>query len=101
MPPFSIPTTRTGCISTSGSPAGFRVSVGAGVLRARWGQTNGFTNPGNGNIAPGTPQQLDGLNVPFAPAYTASTPLDWKADFAGYGVGARTGASLSARVYWD
>jgi len=43
------------------------VSIGGGVLRARWGQTNGFVNPGNGNIPAGTPQQLDGLNVPFRP----------------------------------
>jgi iron complex outermembrane recepter protein len=82
-------------------PGGFKVSIGAGVLRARWGQTNGFVNPGNGNIPAGTPQQLDGLNVPFAPAYTASTTLDWKHDFAGYIVGARTEASFIGRSYWD
>jgi iron complex outermembrane recepter protein len=82
-------------------PAGFKVSVGGGVLRARWGQTNGFTNPGNGNIPAGTPQQLNGYNVPFSPAYTASTTLDWKHDFAGYVVGARTAASFIGRSYWD
>jgi iron complex outermembrane receptor protein len=82
-------------------PGGFKVSVGGGVLRARWGETSGFTNPGNGNIAPGTPQQLNGLNVPFAPAYTASTTLDWKHDFGGYLVGARTEASFIGRSYWD
>jgi iron complex outermembrane receptor protein len=82
-------------------PGGFTLSVGGGVLRARWGETNGFTNPGNGNIAPGTPQQLNGLNVPFAPAYTASTTLDWKHDFGGYLVGARTAASFIGRSYWD
>jgi iron complex outermembrane recepter protein len=82
-------------------PAGFKVSVGGGVLRARWGETNGFVNPGNGNIPPGTPQQLNGLNVPFSPAYTASTTLDWKHDFGGYLVGARTEASFIGRSYWD
>jgi iron complex outermembrane receptor protein len=82
-------------------PGGFRVSVGGGVLRARWGETNGFVNPGNGNIPPGTPQQLNGLNVPFAPAYTANTTLDWKHDFGGYVVGARTEASFIGRSYWD
>jgi iron complex outermembrane recepter protein len=82
-------------------PAGFKLSIGGGVLRARWGETNGFVNPGNGNIPPGTPQQLNGLNVPFAPAYTASTTLDWKHDFAGYIVGARTEASFIGRSYWD
>jgi iron complex outermembrane receptor protein len=82
-------------------PGGFKVSVGGGVLRARWGETSGFTNPGNGNIAPGTPQQLNGLNVPFAPAYTASTTLDWKHEFGGYLVGARTEASFIGRSYWD
>jgi iron complex outermembrane receptor protein len=82
-------------------PAGFKLSIGGGVLRARWGETNGFVNPGNGNIPPGTAQQLNGLNVPFAPAYTASTTLDWKHDFAGYVVGARTEASFIGRSYWD
>jgi outer membrane receptor protein involved in Fe transport len=82
-------------------PGGFKVSVGGGVLRARWGETNGFTNPGNGNIPPGTPQQLNGLNVPFSPAYTANTTLEWKHDFAGYVVGARTEASFIGRSYWD
>jgi outer membrane receptor protein involved in Fe transport len=82
-------------------PAGFKLSIGGGVLRARWGQTNGFTNPGNGNIPAGTPQQLNGYNVPFSPAYTASTTLDWKHDFAGYVVGARTAASFIGRSYWD
>jgi outer membrane receptor protein involved in Fe transport len=82
-------------------PAGFKLSIGGGVLRARWGETNGFTNPGNGNIPAGTPQQLNGYNVPFSPAYTASTTLDWKHDFAGYVVGARTAASFIGRSYWD
>src|SRR5450631_4506302 len=86
-------------------PGGFKVSVGGGVLRARWGVTNGFVNPGNPGFQPGPggsmSQQLDGLNVPFAPAYTASTTLDWKHDFGGYVVGARTEASFIGRSYWD
>jgi iron complex outermembrane recepter protein len=82
-------------------PGGFKVSLGGGVLRARWGETVGFTNPGNGNIPAGTPQQLNGLNVPFAPGYTANTTLDWKHDFGGYLVGARTEASFIGRSSWD
>jgi iron complex outermembrane receptor protein len=86
-------------------PGGFKLSVGGGVLRARWGETNGFVNPGNPGFQPGPggsmSQQLDGLNVPFAPAYTANTTLDWKHDFGGYLVGARTEATFIGRSYWD
>jgi iron complex outermembrane receptor protein len=86
-------------------PGGFTVNIGGGVLRARWGVTNGFVNPGNPGFQPGPggsmSQQLDGYNVPFAPAYTASTTLDWKHDFAGYVVGARTAATFIGRSYWD
>jgi len=46
-------------------PGGFKVSIG-GACCVRGGAKQWLRDPGNGNIPAGTPQQLDGLNVPFA-----------------------------------
>lgn len=77
-------------------PEGFRVSAGLGVLRATWGKVPNFVNPVNGQQS-----DIQGLTVPFAPAYTANTTLEWKHDFAGYEFGSRAVASFVGRSYWD
>jgi iron complex outermembrane recepter protein len=77
-------------------PGGFRASVGAGALRATWGNVPAFVNPVNGQVA-----NIQGLNVPFAPAYTANTTLEWTHNFAGYELGSRGSASFIGRSYWD
>ena len=77
-------------------PGGFRASVGAGALRATWGNVPAFVNPVNGQVA-----NIQGLNVPFAPAYTANTTLEWTHNFAGYELGSRGSASFVGRSYWD
>ena len=50
------------------------------------GQDHGFRQSRQWNRRAANTQSL---NVPFAPAYTANTTLDWKHNFAGYVVGAR------------
>jgi iron complex outermembrane receptor protein len=77
-------------------PEGFRVSVGLGVLHATWGTVPNYVNPVNGQQI-----QIQGLTVPFAPAYTANTTLEWKHDFSGYEFGSRAVASFIGRSYWD
>ena len=72
------------------------MSVGAGALRATWGNVSAFVNPVNGQVA-----NIQGLNVPFAPAYTANTTLEWTHNFAGYELGSRGSASFIGRSYWD
>src|ERR1700736_1020220 len=77
-------------------PDGFKVSAGMGVLRAEWGDVPNY-------IDPATSQQIDikGRTVPFAPAYTANTTLEWKHDFGGYEFGSRAAAVFTGRSYWD
>jgi iron complex outermembrane receptor protein len=77
-------------------PEGFRVSVGLGLLHATWGTVPNYVNPVNGQQI-----QIQGLTVPFAPAYTANTTLEWKHDFSGYEFGSRAAASFIGRSYWD
>jgi len=67
-------------------------------------KTNGFVNPGNGNIPPGTPAAAQRpQRALFPPAYTASTTLDWKHDFGGLTwLGAPHGGYVSsAGPIWD
>ena len=54
-------------------------------------------------INPATSQSINikGLTVPFAPAYTANTTLEWKHDFGGYEFGSRATALFTGRSYWD
>jgi iron complex outermembrane recepter protein len=77
-------------------PDGFKVSAGMGFLRAVWGDVPNY-------IDPATSQQINikGLTVPFAPAYTANTTLEWKHDFGGYEFGSRATALFTGRSYWD
>jgi iron complex outermembrane receptor protein len=77
-------------------PDGFKVSAGMGFLRAVWGDVPNY-------IDPVTSQQINikGLTVPFAPAYTANTTLEWKHDFGGYEFGSRATALFTGRSYWD
>jgi iron complex outermembrane recepter protein len=77
-------------------PEGFRVSAGLGLLHATWGTVPNYVNPVNGQQI-----QIQGLTVPFAPAYTANTTLEWKHDFSGYEFGSRATASFIGRSYWD
>jgi outer membrane receptor protein involved in Fe transport len=78
-------------------PGGFKFSGGAGVLRATWGDVPNYVNPVNGQLF----GNLKGLTVPFAPAYTANTTLEWKHDFSGYEFGSRATAVFTGRSYWD
>jgi iron complex outermembrane receptor protein len=78
-------------------PGGFKFSGGAGVLRATWGDVPNYVNPVNG-LPFGN---LKGLTVPFAPAYTANTTLEWKHDFSDYEFGSRATAVFTGRSYWD
>jgi iron complex outermembrane receptor protein len=78
-------------------PGGFRFSGGAGVLRATWGDVPNYVNPVNG-LPFGN---LKGLIVPFAPAYTANTTLEWKHEFVGYTFGSRATGLFTGRSYWD
>ena len=77
-------------------PGGFKASVGAGVLRATWGNVSAFVNPVNGEVA-----NIQNLSVPFAPTYTANTTLEWTHNFGGYELGSRASASFIGRSYWD
>jgi iron complex outermembrane receptor protein len=78
-------------------PGGFKFSGGVGVLHATWGDVRGYVNPVNGVPY----DNLKGLTVPFAPAYTANTTLEWKHDFGGYDFGWRTTGLFTGRSYWD
>ena len=78
-------------------PGGFQFSGGAGLLRATWGNVTNYVNPVTGLAIP----NLKGLTVPFAPAYTANTTLDWKHEVDGYTFGTRVAALFTGRSYWD
>jgi iron complex outermembrane receptor protein len=78
-------------------PGGFKFSGGVGVLHATWGDVRNYVNPVNGVPY----DNLKGLTVPFAPAYTANTTLEWKHDFGGYELGSRATALFTGRSYWD
>jgi iron complex outermembrane recepter protein len=78
-------------------PGGFKVSGGMGVLRATWGNVTNYVDPVTGLVIP----NLKGLTVPFAPAYSANTTLEWKHDFNGYEFGSRGTALFTGRSYWD
>jgi iron complex outermembrane receptor protein len=78
-------------------PGGFKFSGGLGVLHATWGDVRNYVNPVNGVPY----DNLKGLTVPFAPAYTANTTLEWKHDFGGYEFRSRATALFTGRSYWD
>jgi iron complex outermembrane recepter protein len=78
-------------------PGGFKFTGGVGVLHATWGDVRNYVNPVSGV----TDDNLKGLTVPFAPAYTANTTLEWKHDFGGYVFGSRATALFTGRSYWD
>jgi iron complex outermembrane recepter protein len=78
-------------------PGGFKFSGGLGVLHATWGDVKNYVNPVNGVPY----DNLKGLTVPFAPAYTANTTLEWKHDFGGYEFGSRATGLFVGRSYWD
>src|SRR3984893_9595236 len=77
-------------------PGGFKFSGGVGVLRATWGDVPNYVNPVN-SLPFGN---LKGLNVPFAPAYTANTTLEWRHDFSGYGLGLSASPLFTGRSSW-
>jgi len=78
-------------------PGGFKFSGGIGVLHATWGDVKNYVDPVTGLPIP----NLKGLYVPFAPAYTANTTLEWKHDFSGYEFGWRATGLFTGRSYWD
>jgi len=77
-------------------PDGFKVSAGMGYLRAVWGEVPNYIDP-----ATSLPINIKGRTVPFAPAYTANTTLEWKHGFGGYELGWRATTSFVGRSYWD
>jgi iron complex outermembrane recepter protein len=78
-------------------PGGFQFSGGFGALHATWGDVRNYVDPVTGLPIP----NLKGLTVPFAPAYTANTTLEWKHEYANYTFGSRVTGSFTGRSYWD
>src|SRR5260370_42688507 len=76
-------------------PGGFKFSGGLGGLHATWGDVKNYVNPVNGVPY----DNLKGLTVPFAPAYTANTTPEWKHDFGGDHFGSAATGLFDSRSY--
>lgn len=75
---------------------GFKLSGGAGVIRALWGNTP-FIDPQTDQ-----PINLDGRTAPFTPAYTGNAVISWNHRLAGgYELSARADASFIGSSWWD